>query len=131
MTGFLMVLLAQSPVSQIAYASRRDGNWDIYRADANGRAEIRLSTGTEPDRFPVWSPDRTKIAFGTEREGKWELHLMNADGSRPRLLTRDVIAKGPRRWSPDGTRILFETERDGNRDRGIIGDAGRWGAGKR
>lgn len=105
-----------SDTPKIAFASKRDGNWEIYVMDADGRRQTRLTTSALPDRFPVWSPDGGKIAFGSERAGKWELWVMNADGSNPTRLTQDVVAKAPRSWSSDGKRIVFKSNRAGNRE---------------
>lgn len=94
--------------SQIAFASHRDGKWEIYVMDADGGHQTRLTRRETQDRFPLWSPDRSKIAFDSQVGGThWELWVMNADGSNPRQLASDIAAKGFRQWSHDGTRIVF------------------------
>ena len=94
--------------SHIAFASRRDGNWEIYLTDPDGRQQTRLTRRDAQDRFPLWSPDRSKLAFASQAgDTSWELWVMNADGTAPRLLASDIVAKGSRQWSHDGTRILF------------------------
>lgn len=99
---------ALSSTSQIAFASHRDGNWEIYVMDADGGHQTRLTRRDSQDRFPLWSPDRSKIAFGSQVGGThWELWVMNADGSNPRQLASDIVAKDFRQWSHDGTRIVF------------------------
>ncbi|HEU4746960.1 MAG TPA: hypothetical protein VFS56_00555, partial [Gemmatimonadaceae bacterium] len=104
--------------SRIAFASRRDGNWEIYVTDAGGRTQTRLTRRREQDRFPLWSPDRSKIAFGlqlsTARFETWELWVMDADGTNARPLCSKLEAKGFREWSPDGTRIALTSNRDGD-----------------
>ena len=102
-------------VSKIAFASHRDGNWEIYVMDADGRHQTRLTTRVEQDRFPLWSPDASKIAFGSQigTQG-WELWIMNADGTGFKQLCSRISAKGYREWSPDGARIVLAATIDGD-----------------
>ena len=106
---------ALAKTSQIAFASHRDGNWEIYVMDANGRHQTRLTRRNTQDRFPLWSPDRSRIAFGSQVAGThWELWVMNVDGTNPRPLASDIVAKGFRQWSHDGTRIVFAAAVESN-----------------
>lgn len=108
-------VLTLAKTSQIAFASHRDGNWEIYVMDANGRHQTRLTHRDTQDRFALWSPDRSKIAFGSQVGGThWELWVMNVDGSNPRRLASDIVAKGFRQWSHDGKRIVFAAAVEGN-----------------
>lgn len=101
------ILSAASP-PRIAFASHRDGNWEIYVMDADGQRQTRLTNREPQDRFPLWSPNQSAIAFGSQAGGDhWELWVMNADGTNPRFLATDIAAKGHRQWSRDGTRIVF------------------------
>jgi len=97
-----------SSAPRIAFASHRDGNWEIYLTDSDGQNQNRLTRLEPQDRFPLWSPDRSQIAFGSQVGGDhWELWVMNADGTAPRHLATPIVAKGHRQWSHDGTRIVF------------------------
>ena len=101
--------------SQIAFASHRDGNWEIYLTDTDGQHQTRLTRLEPQDRFPLWSPDRSQIAFGSQVGGDhWELWVMKADGTAPRPLATQIVAKGFRQWSHDGTRITFAAKIQGN-----------------
>jgi len=96
---------------QIAFASNRDGNWEIYLTDIDGQHQTRLTRLEPQDRFPLWSPDRSQVAFGSQVNGDhWELWVMNADGTAPRQLATQIVAKGFRQWSHDGTRIVFAAD---------------------
>jgi Tol biopolymer transport system component len=108
-------VLPGASTPQIAFASHRDGNWEIYLTDADGRRQTRLTRRDPQDRFPLWSPDQSKIAFGSQVSGDhWELWVMNADGTTPRFLATQIIAKGHRQWSRDGTRIVFAARVEGD-----------------
>ena len=62
--------------AQIAFASNRDGNWEIYVTDASGRSQRRLTRREVQDRFPLWSPNGAQIAFGSQVNQRWELWVM-------------------------------------------------------
>lgn len=88
---------------------------EIYLTDPDGRQQTRLTRRDAQDRFPLWSPDRSKLAFASQAEDtNWELWAIKADGTAPLLLASHIVAKGSRQWSHDGTRILFAAvvERD-------------------
>ncbi len=80
--------------------SFRDGNAEIYKMDADGSGEQRLTTSSGTDESPTWSPDDRWIAFVGETDGSFDLFVMRSDGSELRALTRtrgDQLAPA---WSP-------------------------------
>jgi hypothetical protein len=101
---------------RIAFASDRDGNFEIYVMNADGSGVTRLTNNPADDRFPSWSPDGKRIAFTSDRDGNREIYVMNADGSGVTRLTNSPAPDGVPSWSPDGKRIAFDSERDGNRE---------------
>jgi Tol biopolymer transport system component len=107
--------LPTARAGQIAFASHRDANWEIYLADGDGRHQTRLTRRDAQERFPLWSPDRSRIAFGSQVGGDhWELWVMNVDGGNPRQLATRIVPKGHRQWSHDGTRIVFAANVEGD-----------------
>ncbi|HEU4698410.1 MAG TPA: Ig-like domain-containing protein [Gemmatimonadales bacterium] len=100
----------------IAYATDKDGDYEIYVADVDGGEPRRLTQSAGDDLNPVWSPDGTKIAFASYRDGATnaEIYVAEADGSNPRRLTNDSGRDWEPAWSPDGTKIAFSSQRDGN-----------------
>jgi Tol biopolymer transport system component len=99
--------------SQIAFASDRDGNFEVFVMDADGSEPVNLTNAAAGDAEPDWSPDGTKIAFMSARNGNAEIYMMNADGSEPKRLTKKAAADVDPVWSPDGTKIAFMSDRDG------------------
>ena len=98
---------AASEPARIAFASQRDGDWNVYVMPAEGGPATRLTARPEQERFPLWSPDGGMLAFGVQTSSGWELWVMAADGTGARRLAGGIAAKGYRQWSPDGTRIAF------------------------
>ncbi len=100
--------------SQIAFASTRDGNWEIYIMDATGANQTRLTNHSAVDWQPAISPDGTKIAFMSTRDGNFEIYVMNVDGTAVIRLTNDLAVDWLPDWSPNGAKIAFMSNRDGN-----------------
>ena len=99
---------------KIAFDSDRDGNQEIYTANADGTNPTRLTNNSAYDAGPTWSPDSSKIAFSSFRDGNNEIYIMNADGTNQIRLTNNTDYDTGPIWSPDGSRIAFTTNRDGD-----------------
>ena len=94
--------------TRIAFVSGRDGNDEIYAADADGQNPANLTQEPATDRDPSWSPDGMRIAFTSDRNGGvFALHVMDADGYGMQELF--VEGRQPA-WSPDGTRLVYATD---------------------
>lgn len=117
------LLLQQSPqlllapsVSKIAFATDRDGNYEIYAMDADGGGQTRLTENIAEDHSPAWSPDGNRIAFVSNRDGNSEIYVMSADGTAQARLTSNTADDLAPVWSPDGAKIAFVSQRDGNNE---------------
>jgi Tol biopolymer transport system component len=103
------------PNGQIAFASNRDGNFEIYTMSEDGSDQTRLTEEDANDFDPSWSPDGDKIAFVSFRDGSnnMEIYVMDADGSDQTRLTDndDALDREPS-WSPDSDKIAFVSDRD-------------------
>jgi hypothetical protein len=111
--------------TQIAFASHRDGNWEIYRMNADGTGLVNLTNTSESDdNFPAWSPrDGSYIAFVTNRDKNWEIYRMNTQGGGLKNLTHDPSDDEMPAWSPDGKQIAFESNRL-SQDTSLLPDLG-------
>jgi TolB protein len=47
---------------RVAFSSPRNGDLDVYVADARTGEVTRLSTSAAADRSPAWSPDGRRVA---------------------------------------------------------------------
>jgi Tol biopolymer transport system component len=94
---------------QIIFETNRDGNWEIYRMNADGSNPVNLTRTADVDElYPKASPDGTKICFcADESKGdakQRNLYVMNSNGS-----DRVKIADNAREpcWKADGTEIAY------------------------
>ena len=82
----------------LAFVTTRDGNAEIYTANANDDgAPQRLTINDSADTEPVWSPDGDMIAFVSDLFGETEIMVMDSDGTNQRRLTHNDV----RDHSPD------------------------------
>ena len=120
--GLTPLVVSAAPQAQIAFASDRDGNFEIYVMDADGKNQRRLTTNRRDDRYPSWSPDGKRIAFTSSRVINVnvvgghpprvvgeppQIYVMDADGKNQQRLTNNDFAEWEPSWSPDGKRIAF------------------------
>lgn len=105
-----------SPDSRsIAFMSRRDGNYEIYSINLDGKQEQRLTDTPQDDRNPAWSPDGSIIAFDSERDSSQssstsgagfeainEIYVMSVDGSDPQRLTFNDTDDTAPVWTSEG-----------------------------
>jgi len=103
--------------SRVAFISDRDGNLELYVANADGSDPRRLTTTDAREDQPSWSPDGRQIAYVVSAAGQRpQVWVISADGSNPRQLTRGDTANYEPAFSPDGSVIAFTTIRDQNYD---------------
>ena len=119
--GLTLLMVDVDVQAQIAFASNRDGNPEIYVMDLDGKNQRRLTNHPKNDWSPSWSPDGKRIVFISNRDGHvhvhgwptYEIYVMDADGGNQQNLTNDPNDDRNPSWSPDGKRIVFSSERDG------------------
>ncbi len=95
---------------RIAFASNRDGDFEIYVLDMVSGVIAQLTANDHADRQPMWSPDGERIVFVSDRSGDDDLFVMNADGSGQVQLTTSTAMDRSPAWSPDGRTIVFARE---------------------
>ncbi len=106
---------------KIAFASDRDGNYEIYVMDSDGSNATRLTHNDASDLHPDWSADGSKIAFQSTVNLSTAIYIINADGSGLVNLTQNPSAdyRYPA-WSPDGTQLAFTAYTGGGTDIYVI-----------
>lgn len=68
--------------------------------NADGGAQIRLTTNGAVDSEPAWSPEGDRIVFSTNRDGllNFEIYVMNANGTGQTRLTTNTAADASPDW---------------------------------
>lgn len=98
---------------RIAFASDRDGDWEIYIVRLSDGTVTRLTDNTWADLDPDWSRSSGRIVFQSDRENaNGDIYTMAADGSDVRRLTVNVNGDSQPSWSPLGDRLVFWSTRE-------------------
>ena len=105
---------SSSAVYEIAFASSRGDNWQIYGMNADGTNQRQITNTNGTNNYPSRSSDGSLIAFVSDRDGNSEVYVMNADGSNQRNVTNDPADDYFPSWSSDGSQIAFVSDRDGD-----------------
>jgi TolB protein len=110
--------------SMIAFASNRQGQRQLFVANANGKKVDKVTDLKHMGGRSSWSPDGTKLAFYRGPDGDRDIYVINIDGSGLQRLTNGGDNLGPS-WSPDGQWIAFTSFRDENNEIYIVRPDGR------
>lgn len=99
------------PWSKLVFQSYRDNNWEIYRANADGTGQVRVTNNGALDKDARLNRGATRVVFASTRSGgDSDLYLMNPDGGAVTTLYQnaDRWEQYPN-WSPDSNKIAFES----------------------
>ncbi|MCH8273389.1 MAG: PD40 domain-containing protein [Armatimonadetes bacterium] len=115
-------------VTNIWFQSNRDGDYEIYRMDANGSNVTQLTANSVFDIDPAVSPGGSKIAFvrdvptggaspsggPTLEDGTYspdgkvtEIFIMDANGTNVTQLTSNGVFNGQPSFSPNAQEIVW------------------------
>jgi uncharacterized repeat protein (TIGR01451 family) len=78
-------------------------NKEVYRMNADGTGQVRLTNTLESDDSPVWSRDGLKLLFRSDRERECcdpgaQIWVMNADGSNQLNLSNNGFGDYGPNW---------------------------------
>jgi len=104
--------------TQIAFASLREGQFDLYEKSSNlaGEAELLFKSAGENKVPSSWSPDgRFLLYFTLIPSGKlWVLPTGTGMDRKPTSVERTDFNETNARFSPDGRWIAYSSDESGN-----------------
>jgi dipeptidyl aminopeptidase/acylaminoacyl peptidase len=90
-------------------ANRRIGH--IWKVNSDGSGLMQMTSGTDGENSPRWSPDGKTIALvakrGTEPDAVSQIFLLSNAGGEARPITSHATAVSNITWSPDGALLYF------------------------
>ena len=100
--------------TKVAFASNRQGPWDIFILDLNN-GEIEQFTDTYAyDGNPTWSPDGQWLAYESYQVNNLEILIQDINKTSGEIpLTNHPGADFEPNWSEQGRLISFVSTRDG------------------
>ena len=93
----------------IVFASFRDGDQEIYIADADGGNPRRITHAKGKDGGPFFSPDGKRICYRSDRVGNGNLQVFinNFEGTDERAITGHDLLNWCPYWHPSGKWLIF------------------------
>jgi len=92
--------------SKVAFISNRDGNYELYIMDIDGKNQRRLTHNSVVEKSPSWAPDGNSIVFVSEREGDNDIYKIDL---RSLEIQKVFSSSYDPKWSPDGSMIAFSS----------------------
>jgi TolB protein len=96
---------------QIAFASTRAGNWQIFTMESNGKNITQITSAPMQSIHPSWSPDSSRLVYSClgSKSQQWELWTCNLQTNEKQMIGYGLFPS----WSParDADRIAFQRPR--------------------
>ncbi len=107
----------------LAFASDREGNWDIFLKPVAGGAAVKITSDLTDEYSPAWSPDGKRIAYVSEREDAlgdvWVMKLKTWGAPRAGKALKITSYQGydgEPVFAPQGKELCFVSDRSGQRE---------------
>ncbi|HJQ36009.1 MAG TPA: hypothetical protein VKB93_02615, partial [Thermoanaerobaculia bacterium] len=111
-------------LSQIAYASNRTGNWEIWLMDWDGANQRRITFHNALSILPSWSPDNERMVYTSFARGTSEMYIINRRGGGRVSVQSNLALNTSATFSPVSNDIAFVGSVRGNPDIYLIKDDG-------
>lgn len=102
--------------SKIAFASDREGNWNIYQMNVDGTdVEPTIGWAESDEVHPAFSPDGLHLAFSSNHQmGNWDLYSTTLTSGTWTRLTTDPSTERFPVFSQSGSTVAYRREMAGN-----------------
>jgi serine/threonine protein kinase/Tol biopolymer transport system component len=117
--------------TQIIFASRKKGHFDLYRKATAGGGDETLLFADDADKIPAdWSPDGRFLLF-TRAGGQSgnDLWILPLSGGKPFSFVQTPFSETGGRFSPDGRWIAYASNESGRSEVYVApfpGPGGKW-----
>lgn len=111
-------------LSQIAFASNRDGAWEIYLMDWDGGNQRRITYHNGLSILPSWSPDNERMVYTSFSKNASDMYVINRRGGGRIRIHTGLNLNTSARFSPVSNEIAFVGSVNGNPDIYVIRDDG-------
>lgn len=91
----------------VAFSSNRSGNLDVWTANLQSGAVVRVTDDAAEDYDPAYTPDGKQLLWSSNRSGNFEIWIAEADGSGARQLTHDGVDAENPTVTPDGQSVIY------------------------
>ncbi len=104
--------------TQIAFASNRNGFWDLYVMNLQSGDIAQITNTPEYDSAPSWSPDSQWLVFETYTNDNLEISIVSVNDRTQSIvsITQDPASDHSPVWAPDGRHVAFISSRGGDSD---------------
>ena len=103
--------------SKIAFASNRDGPWDLYILDLSTREITRYTDTKTYEGNPTWSPDGQWLAYERYQVDNLDIFIQDIDKTSGAIpLTNHPGADYAPNWSGQGRKISYVSTRSGKQE---------------
>jgi TolB protein len=111
-------------LSQIAFASNRTGQWEIWLMDWDGANQRQISRHGALSILPSWSPDNERMVYTSFARGTSDMYIINRRGGGRMRINSGLALNTSATFSPIGNDIAFVGSVRGNPDIYLIKDDG-------
>lgn len=111
-------------LSQIAFASNRTGNWEIWLMDWDGANQRRITNHGALSILPSWAADNERMVYTSFARGTSDMYIISRRGGRTQRLNSGVALNTSATFSPVSNDIAFVGSERGNPDIYLIRDDG-------
>jgi len=98
--------IASPKGDKVSFITNRNGDYDLYTADSNGKHEKQLTSFKGDEVAMTWSPDEEYIAFMRQVNNNFQVCRIATDGSGYQQLTFDSACINLQ-WNPKNNLIAY------------------------